>query len=294
MDFATYLRAIRFRFLRPAARRPHGLRRLSMLLRRVGVELEMANTRLPFEAAAMRRRLRRACRMPRMSTFAIGAVINRAVAAMPHGAAFVNVGVWNGFTFLCGLAGHDGRRCIGVDNFSHRNSPREAFLTRLERHGGPRHEFYEMDFREYFATVHTGPIGVYVFDGPHRYTDHLDALRLAEPFFTQGCIVIIDDSNWPDVRRGTFDAVRTSGGRYESLLDVRTPGSGHPTFWNGLLVLRYGGAAVSRDFFAGCMEPASVRREPRSQNPAPNPVCSASPAVESGLQIVNCKLPIAN
>ena len=47
-----------------------------------------------------------------MSTFAIGAIINRAVRQLPGGQAYLNVGVWNGFTLLAGMADKEVNRLI--------------------------------------------------------------------------------------------------------------------------------------------------------------------------------------
>lgn len=238
MDFADYVKNISFRFLRTGRPRPKGFRALNMLLRNIGIHLEVLNTRLPCNEGTTRHRLRDVCRIPRMSTFAVGAIINEAVSQMPDGQAYVNVGVWNGFTFFSGLAGNAGQRCTGIDNFSHKNSPREAFLERFERFRGAGHTFHEMDYRDYFARVHEGPIGFYLFDGPHTYQDQLDGLRLAEPFFAENCVIMVDDTNWEEVRRANFDFIVGSPNQYEVLLDVLTPKSGHPTFWNGEMVIR--------------------------------------------------------
>src|SRR5262249_13416630 len=153
----------------------------------------------------------------RMSTFAIGAIINRAVSQMSVGHAFLNVGVWNGFTLLAGMAANPDKKCIGVDNFSLKNSPRSAFLNRFERARGPSHEFHEADFREYLAHQHDAPLGVYVFDGPHTYQDQLDGLALAEPYFAKGCVVLVDDTNWPDVRQANLDFIKKSPFEYRML-----------------------------------------------------------------------------
>lgn len=47
-----------------------------------------------------------------MSTFAIGAIINRAVRQMPSNTGYVNVGRWHGFTLLAGMLGNAKKRCI--------------------------------------------------------------------------------------------------------------------------------------------------------------------------------------
>lgn len=238
MNYAEYVRNVEFRFLSPASPRPTGFRAAARVLRSLGLDPEIANTRLPEDSARMKRRLRDVCRLPRMSTFAIGSLINRAVENLPDDEAYLNVGVWHGFTFFSGLAGNSGRRCIGVDDFSHKNSPRGEFLDRFESFRGDRHEFYEADFRDYLRDVHTGRIGVYLFDGPHRYEDQLDGLKLAEPHFSDDCLVMVDDSNWDDVRRANLDFIEQSPHEYRMLLDVQTPQSGHPSWWNGLMLFQ--------------------------------------------------------
>jgi hypothetical protein len=179
-----------------------------------------------------------------MSTFAIGAMINQAVAQLPDGQAFLNIGVWHGYTFFSGLAGNENKRCIGVDNFSLKNSPRAQFLKRFERFASSRHSFHEMDFREYLTRVHRTPIGFYLFDGPHHYSDQLEGLQLAEHHFAENCIVMVDDCNWDQVHGANLDFMQKSPNEYRLLLDKRTPKSGHPTYWNGLMIFQLAGKNV--------------------------------------------------
>lgn len=239
MQFSDFVRNIRFRYLQPGRKRPIGLRKLNSILRSFGYPIDVINTRLPDRDAETKKLFRKIQSVPRMSTFAVGAIVNRAVREMRPGSVFVNVGVWHGFSFFCGMVGNENRRCLGIDNFSHRHSPRETFLKRFREHASDRHEFFEMEYREYFRKVHDSPIGCYLFDGPHREEDQWDALEFAEPFFADNCIVVIDDSNWPQVKETTLRFFESSRNKYEILLDAHTSGSGHPTFWNGVLVVRF-------------------------------------------------------
>ena len=237
-DLASFASGIRFRWIQP----DQPLARWHLTLRhqceRLRYPLDLVITHVPDEGARLRRLLRPLCMIPRMSTFAIAAVINRAVSLIPADAAYVNVGVWNGFSLLVGMAGNAERRCIGVDNFSEFGGPREAFLARFERRRSARHDFHEMDYRAYFAERHDGPIGVYLYDGEHGYDNQLRGLEAAERFFAPGCVIVVDDTNLPEPRRATLDFVAARPGGYRTLLDRRTAGNGHPTFWNGLLVLQ--------------------------------------------------------
>ncbi len=197
--------------------------------------MERWNTRLP---VPLHPALRSLLCIPRMSTLAMGTLLRECVAQMPAGSAYVNIGVWHGFSILAGMAGNADRRCIGVDNFSEFGGPRDAFLARFKCRASPHHSFYEMDYRDYFSSVHRGPIGCYFYDGSHTYEDQLEGLQAAEPFFVAGTLVLIDDTNWEAPRNAMEEFLRTSLRRYERILDIRTARNNHPTWWNGLIVLR--------------------------------------------------------
>lgn len=239
---AKYVRGISFRFIQPRAPLPPDydelLRRFAL---RFDVTLDMVNTRLPEDEEAMVARLSCLRRMPKWSTFAVGAIINKIVSVLPENAAFVNVGVWAGFTFLAGLIGNPNKRCVGVDNGSvniEDGDVRSSFLDRFTKHKSERHFFHEMDYRDYFSRVHDGQIGFYFYDADHSYENQLNGLRVAEPFFAERCVVMVDDTNWDSAWRATMDFLDSSPNRYRILLDCMTAGCGHPTFWNGLLIFQ--------------------------------------------------------
>ena len=110
---------------------------------------------------------------------AIAAIINRSVSRMAPGTSYVNVGVWNGYSLLSGMAANPHTTCIGIDNFSQFGGPREAFMEQFESHRGPNHHFHDMDYGRYFRHQHREPIGVYLYDGPHAYDHQLGGLQIA-------------------------------------------------------------------------------------------------------------------
>jgi len=238
MIYPEYLRGISFRFVQPQTKTGKIYKECEKLLKLFGGTLEFFNTVLPGNQREMRRRLAQLCRIPRMSTYAIAAMINRGVADMDPGTAFVNMGVWNGFTLLAGMAGHPDKVCVGVDNFSQFSGPRDAFLGRFSRLKSVNHQFYDMDYEEYFRRVHRGPIGFYIYDGEHSYQNQLKGLQVAEPFFSRQCIILVDDTNLDEPKRATLDFISRSSFKYEILFDATTSRNGHPTFWNGVLLLR--------------------------------------------------------
>ncbi len=238
VEYDHYVRNVGFRYYGPLSRLK-GFRRLTDLTAKFDVLFEMVNTRLPREEAKMKRRLRPICDIPRMSTFAIGAIINHTVSCMRREACFVNVGVWNGFTLLSGMVGNPDKRCIGVDNFSEFGGPREQFLERFNAYRSYLHHFYDSDYRDYFKNVHSVEIGFYIYDGNHSYENQMTGLKLAEPFLGQSAIVLVDDTNGDGgPRQATLDFINHSANRYEILLDTTTLANKHPTFWNGIMIFR--------------------------------------------------------
>jgi hypothetical protein len=181
--------------------------------------------------------------MPRMSTYPIGVLLNRAVALMPEGHSYVNVGTWYGYTLFAGLVGNPSKRSIGIDNFSQFARSEDGdvegeFARRFRELGGPHDEFFEMDYREYFSDHHQGPVGVYHYDGEHSFENQLQGLSSAEPFLAPGSVVMVDDAYTPEARAATDEFLAKAAGSYEVLFDRPTVTKGHPTFWNGILLFR--------------------------------------------------------
>jgi hypothetical protein len=279
MEFSDYVSSLSFRFLQPGdsrARDGHfwlprsgGVR--PRLLELPYEPVDLLNTRLAEPGEELKPVLRELCEIPRMSTFAIGAIMNHAVARMPAEHVFLNVGVWNGFSFLSGLLNNPDKTCIGVDNFSESGGPRDAFMERFERFSGPNHRFHEMDYRDYFSKVHSEPIGVYFYDGEHSYENQWRGLEIAEPYFTDDCIVLVDDTTWEDPHRATLDFIEASGRDYTLYLDERTAGNGHPTLWNGLMVAQVGSKRASSSGRSSSLPEGEPRRR-QGERPAQRPV----------------------
>ena len=245
MNYADFIQGISFRFCKTSAKpwpgyhmRHRPADEVSPLRWKLDLALEIKNTRLPAESSAMQQRLRELCEIPRMSTFAIAAMINAGIAQMSADRCFVNVGVWNGFTLLSGMIGNPNKRCIGIDNFSEFGGPKDEFAQRFERYRSPNHVFQNMDYEEYFGNVHQDPIGFYIYDAEHSYENQLRGLQVAEPFFAPGCIVLIDDTNFNAPRNALFDFIAVSRNSYRVLLDRATRTNAHPTLWNGVVVLQ--------------------------------------------------------
>jgi hypothetical protein len=243
MSYIDYIKGITFRFVKPKTPLvPVPIGRVGRFgwshWSRIKGLFELVNTRLPYRERQIKAGLQHISDVPRMSSIAIGALINQGVRQMSTEQTFVNVGVWHGFTFLSGILDNQDKRCIAIDDFSQFGGPREAFLKRFKRYRSRQHHFFEMDYRRYFAKVHRGQVGFYVYDGGHTYEDQLEGLQVAEPYFSDGCIILVDDINYAAVRHATEDFIEQSRTSYQVILEEPTFCNYHPTFWNGIAVLK--------------------------------------------------------
>lgn len=253
MKYANYVKEISFRFIKPQTKLPlsnsYFESRLSRILEsggmpapeKFGASFDLANTKYPEKDSETRSRMKKLIKVPRMSTSAIGGIINRGVSEMKSDEMFVNVGVWFGFTLLSGIVGNGDKLCVGIDNFSEFGGPKKQFLENFSKFSSPNHQFYDMNYSEYLEEKHSAPIGFYIYDGPHDYDNQLKGLRLAERFFSDQCVVLVDDTNWEEPREATLDFIASSKVKYEILLDVKTVQNCHPTYWNGLILFRVHG-----------------------------------------------------
>lgn len=183
---------------------------------------------------------------PRMSTIANGYIINRLVQNMPDSLVYLNIGTWCGFSFFSGIIGNPNKRCIGVGNFSFGGAVgsgdnpkvKKIFDFQYQLFKTDKSLFFDLDYEEYFKNTHKDSIGVYFYDGEHTYEHQMKGLLVADRFIAPGGYVIVDDTNMPDPRNATLDFIQKMQGSYSLVFDVETPNNGHPTFWNGLMILR--------------------------------------------------------
>jgi len=237
-DCGDFVAKISFRFVGPNTPVPRLLLSLLRRLDAVGCSFEFVNTQVPPEEQYLKERIRGIFTVRKQSTLAVALIINKIVSRLRDHEAFVNIGVLHGFTLFAGMVGNRDKRCVGVDNSERVAAPGGPFMKRFHRLRSECQEFHAVSYEEYFDRVHRGPIGFYVYDADHGYEHQLRNLLLAERFFSDRCLVMIDDANAPQARQATQDFLSRSTDRYETLLDVRTPSDRHLTFWNGTLLLR--------------------------------------------------------
>ena len=228
------LNGIQFKFIQPSTK---GL--VMVTTEVTGVDIDAKNTILPKGYESLDFSLQPLCSgIKRMSTYAIGVIINECVRCMPLEYSYVNVGVWNGFTLFSGMVGNIDKRCVGIDNFSEFGGPRKEFLRNFDRLKSEQHLFYELDYKEYFEKHHSGTIGIYYYDGEHSEENQYQGLMIAEPYLADDAIIIVDDYNDEKVINGTNRYLDESKLKFKLLKEATTAHNNHPTYWNGLILLQ--------------------------------------------------------
>lgn len=146
--------------------------------------------------------------------------INNLMEAIPD-PRYLEIGAWQGST-LCSAIFENEVTATCVDNWSEFDGPFDRFLTNLAKFKGKsRVSFIEKDFRQ-LDFHHLGLFNVFLFDGPHTYEDQFDAITMADPALESCFVLIVDDWNWEEARRGTMDAIRKREYRIDYMIEVRT------------------------------------------------------------------------
>ena len=82
-------------------------------------------------------------------------------------------------------------------------------------------KFIESDFRKVNYNE-IGKFNIYCYDALHDEKDQYDGITIVQPALDNVFILIIDDWNWPGVRKGTFDAINDLNLNIISKIEVRT------------------------------------------------------------------------
>jgi hypothetical protein len=75
---------------------------------------------------------------------------------------------------------------------------------------------------------------VYYYDAAHDYESQLRGLQLVEPHLAREALLVVDDSDWDEVRRATADYL-TEEPKAQLIFDI--PGS--DGWWEGMQVLAW-------------------------------------------------------
>lgn len=155
--------------------------------------------------------------------------------ASASGSRYLEIGTWRGSTLVSALCGNELAVdvAVAIDSWEDRDEDNptapsvepwfakgrenmQAAQDAVNRFVGPqkyldvrliRRDFRALDGEDSFEGYEKSEINVYLFDGPHEFQDHYDALALMLPRLANTFVYIVDDWNHLDVPRGTWAAV---------------------------------------------------------------------------------------
>jgi len=166
------------------------------------------------------------------------ALLNLAAGLLGSGESYVEVGSYRGTSLVAAMLGNDGE-FVAIDDFSFDKATPEGLETSLERFGLDGATILAGDAFELLerGALEGRSVGVYYYDAAHDYESQLRGLRLVEPYLAREAVLIVDDSDWDEVRRATADYL---AGQSQARLAFDIPGS--EGWWEGMEVIAWLGA----------------------------------------------------
>jgi len=169
-------------------------------------------------------------------------------------ACYLEIGVFRGLSLLSVAAANPDVPCYGIDNFAFFDRDGQNLSLVRERQaalGAHNAHLINEDYENALEALgrHLGSrrVAVYFIDGPHDYRSQLMCLQLALPFLHDEAVILVDDSNYRDVRQANRDFLVTHP-QFALLFEAYTPC--HPAnmtpeqlaaardgWWNGVNVL---------------------------------------------------------
>lgn len=167
-------------------------------------------------------------RMPGMSGKKYRYFINNLVKEVSN-PRYLEVGSWAGSTACSAMYGNL-VNTVCIDNWSQFGGPKEQFIRNISvAKGESEFQFFEKDFRLFDFNDLNFEANIFLFDGPHEEQDQYDGIALAVPSLQDDFVLIVDDYNWGDVRRGTQRAIHDCSLSVQSYIEVKTTIDGsHP------------------------------------------------------------------
>ncbi len=187
--------------------------------------------------------------LPNLATENTLAVVNLAASLLGPGESYVEAGTYMGASLIAASRGNDGADLVAIDVFrfgptevAGRKLPaasREALEANLARFGVTA-TILEGDTLEqlWSGALDGRTVGVFYYDAAHDYETQLESLRVVEPLLAEQALLIVDDSDWPDVRRAIDDYLAGQP-RARELVAIEGSSAGQPWWWAGVSVLAW-------------------------------------------------------
>ena len=156
---------------------------------------------------------------------------------------YLEVGTWKGSTLCSALYENPKCRGTAIENWSLFGGPRDEFEDNLKRFNlTDRVQIIEEDIFKFDISKLTKPVDVYLYDGDHDEINQYKGITHMWAALADQAIIMVDDWNWPGVRKGTLDGLRDVGANVIEKFEIKhtdndahTPlPTAHKEFWNGI------------------------------------------------------------
>ena len=186
--------------------------------------------------------------IPNLATENTLAVIGLAASLLEPGESYVEAGTYMGASLIAASRG-GARDLVSIDYFDF--GPMTVAGRDLPAASRPQLEA-NLERFAVSATILEGDtldvldggdlagrtVGVFYYDACHEYGPQLRALRLVEQYLAAEALVIVDDSDWEEVRRAIDDYL--AGQPHATLVaDVAGAGGDQDWWWDGMAVLAW-------------------------------------------------------
>ncbi|MGI8605708.1 MAG: class I SAM-dependent methyltransferase [Gaiellaceae bacterium] len=165
------------------------------------------------------------------------ALLNLAARLLGPGESYVEVGSYRGTSLVAAMLGNDGE-FVAIDDFSFAEATQAGLEASLDRFGLEDATIVAGDAFDLLerGALEGRSVGAYYYDAAHDYDSQLRGLRLVEPHLAREALLVVDDSDWDEVRRATADYL---AGQPHARLLFDIPGS--EGWWEGMQVLSWYG-----------------------------------------------------
>ena len=167
------------------------------------------------------------------------ALLNLAGRYLCSDEVYLEIGAFRGTSIIAASLHNPGQRFVTVDNFSQFGGAYAECRENLSRYGCDNVELIDAHAWEVLSNPpFRDRVGVYFYDGRHRFRDQWGALARVEALLADEALVIIDDTSWRQVRAA--NRLYTKGHPdFEQVASFASPRNEEPRWWNGVEVFAF-------------------------------------------------------
>ena len=175
-----------------------------------------------------------------------------AVACLEEGECYLETGTWHGATLIGAIGPNHGAQGWAIDDMSMTGhdagdvSPMQQWHHNTRAFGLQDRALYINGTvpAAYAGLVGIPPVGVFLFDGDKSTEEAAwEGIEGALPLLARRALIVLDDSNTPQIRQAAWRLTRAYPSNCAVVLDIPTPANCYPTFWDGVMCIAWEGDA---------------------------------------------------